>query len=112
MKVITGLLSLLWLVAPASGFTSPSVPSLTARGASSSTSLFASERTYIMIKPDGVQRGLVGKIVGRFETKGYKLVAMKTKQADKELLETHYCDLTDKPFFPKLRDYMMSGPVS
>lgn len=71
----------------------------------------ASERTYIMIKPDGVQRGIVGNIISRFETKGYKLVAMKTKQASKELLEKHYVDLVEKPFFPGLRDYMMSGPV-
>jgi nucleoside-diphosphate kinase len=63
------------------------------------------------IKPDGIQRGIVGNIVSRFETKGYKLVAMKTKQADKELLEKHYKDLVQKPFFPKLRDYMLSGPV-
>jgi len=59
------------------------------------------------IKPDGVQRGLVGSIVSRFETKGYKLAAMKTKQASKELLETHYSDLVEKPFFPGMRDYMM-----
>ncbi|GAX09986.1 nucleoside-diphosphate kinase [Fistulifera solaris] len=71
----------------------------------------AMERTYIMIKPDGVQRGIVGNIISRFETKGYKLVAMKTRMATKELLEKHYADLTSKPFFPKLRDYMLSGPV-
>eukprot|EP00591_Stephanopyxis_turris_P001070 CAMPEP_0195522800 /NCGR_PEP_ID=MMETSP0794_2-20130614/21339_1 /TAXON_ID=515487 /ORGANISM="Stephanopyxis turris, Strain CCMP 815" /LENGTH=140 /DNA_ID=CAMNT_0040652645 /DNA_START=180 /DNA_END=599 /DNA_ORIENTATION=+ len=64
-----------------------------------------------MIKPDGVQRGLIGKIVGRFEDRGYKLVAMKTRMADKELLETHYSDLVEKGFWPKLRDYMLSGPV-
>jgi nucleoside-diphosphate kinase len=63
------------------------------------------------IKPDGIQRGLVGQIVSRFETKGYKLVAIKTKQADKALLEQHYSDLVEKPFFPKMRDYMLSGPV-
>lgn len=63
------------------------------------------------IKPDGVQRGLVGNIIGRFETKGYKLVAMKTRMASKEILEQHYKDLVEKPFFPKLRDYMLSGPV-
>ena len=71
----------------------------------------AMERTYIMIKPDGVQRGIVGNIISRFETKGYHLVAMKTKQATPELLNQHYKDLVDKPFFPKLRDYMLSGPV-
>ena len=62
---------------------------------------------FLQIKPDGVQRGIVGNIVSRFETKGYKLSAMKTKQASKELLETHYSDLVEKPFFPKLRDYML-----
>ena len=49
------------------------------------------QTTYVMIKPDGVQRGIVGNIISRFETKGYKLVALKTKQATKELLDTHYC---------------------
>lgn len=63
------------------------------------------------IKPDGVQRGIVGNIISRFETKGYKLAAMKTKQPTAELLNQHYCDLVEKPFFPKMRDYMMSGPV-
>ena len=53
----------------------------------------------------------MGNIVSRFETKGYKLVAMKTKQATAELLEKHYKDLVDKPFFPKLQSYMLSGPV-
>lgn len=51
---------------------------------------------YTQIKPDGVQRGIVGNIISRFETKGYKLVAMKTKQATKELLEEHYKDLVKK----------------
>ncbi|CAJ1942588.1 unnamed protein product [Cylindrotheca closterium] len=78
---------------------------------SSMLSMSADEKTYIMIKPDGVQRGIVGNIVSRFEQKGYKLCAMKTKQATKELLEEHYKDLVEKPFFPKLRDYMLSGPV-
>ncbi|GKY92825.1 hypothetical protein MPSEU_000252100 [Mayamaea pseudoterrestris] len=87
-------------------------PLLRVRGGSSSLSMSAAEeQTYIMIKPDGVQRGLVGQIIQRFETKGYKLAALKTKQASKELLEEHYKDLVEKPFFPKLRDYMLSGPV-
>ena len=60
---------------------------------------------------DGVQRGIVGNIISRFETKGYRLAAMKTKQASKELLDQHYCDLVDEKFFPAMRDYMMSGPV-
>ncbi|CAD7078541.1 unnamed protein product [Hermetia illucens] len=69
------------------------------------------ERTFIMVKPDGVQRGLVGKIIERFEQKGFKLVAMKFMWADKALLEKHYADLSSRPFFPGLVNYMNSGPV-
>jgi len=57
------------------------------------------ERTYIMIKPDGVQRGLIGEIITRFETKGFKLVAMKLCQPGKAMFEKHYADLSKKPFF-------------
>lgn len=71
----------------------------------------ARERTFIMVKPDGVQRGLVGKIIERFETKGFKLVALKFTWASKELLEKHYADLSARPFFPGLVKYMSSGPV-
>ncbi|GIY70104.1 nucleoside diphosphate kinase [Caerostris darwini] len=69
------------------------------------------ERTFIMVKPDGVQRGLVGKIISRFEEKGFKLVAMKFMQASKEHLEKHYADLSGRPFFPGLVNYMQLGPV-
>lgn len=69
------------------------------------------EQSYIMVKPDGVQRGLVGIIISRFEQRGFKLVALKMAQPDKHLLETHYKDLKDKPFFPPLITYMLSGPV-
>ena len=69
------------------------------------------EQTYIMIKPDGVQRGLVGKIIARFEAKGYYLRALKMAQPSKELLENHYADLAQRPFFPALITYMLSGPV-
>ncbi len=69
------------------------------------------ERTFIMIKPDGVQRGLVGKIISRFEEKGFKLVGLKLAQPSKEQFEAHYADLKEKPFFPGLLSYMMLGPV-
>jgi len=69
------------------------------------------QRSFIMLKPDAVHRGLVGEIVARFERKGYKMVAMKFMQASKELLENHYADLSKKPFFPELIRYMSSGPV-
>lgn len=69
------------------------------------------ERTYIMVKPDGVQRGLVGEIIGRFEKRGFILRALKQASPSKELLEQHYSDLAAKPFFPKLLNYMLMGPV-
>ncbi|EMC94040.1 hypothetical protein BAUCODRAFT_36511 [Baudoinia panamericana UAMH 10762] len=70
-----------------------------------------SEQTFIAVKPDGVQRGLVGEIVNRFEKRGYKLVAIKMVTPSKEHLEKHYEDLSDKPFFKGLITYMGSGPV-
>merc|ERR1712173_269049 len=73
--------------------------------------IMANERTFIMIKPDGVQRGLVGEIIKRFEQKGFKLVALKLMTASTDLLETHYEDLKSKKFFPGLVKYMASGPV-
>ncbi|XP_046733779.1 nucleoside diphosphate kinase [Diprion similis] len=69
------------------------------------------EQTFIMIKPDGVQRGLVGKIIQRFEEKGFKLVALKMTWASEDLLKQHYADLSARPFFPGLVKYMSSGPV-
>ncbi|XP_030440226.1 nucleoside diphosphate kinase 2, chloroplastic [Syzygium oleosum] len=69
------------------------------------------EETYIMIKPDGVQRGLVGEIISRFERKGFKLTGLKLFRCPRELAEEHYKDLQSKPFFPKLIEYITSGPV-
>ncbi|KDQ59479.1 hypothetical protein JAAARDRAFT_126675 [Jaapia argillacea MUCL 33604] len=70
------------------------------------------ERTFIAVKPDGVQRGLVGNIISRFEARGFKLVALKLVHASPEFLEKHYADLKGKPFFPGLIKYMASGPVA
>ncbi|XP_031500365.1 nucleoside diphosphate kinase 2, chloroplastic [Nymphaea colorata] len=69
------------------------------------------EVTYIMVKPDGVQRGLVGEIISRFEKKGFLMKGLKLFQCSKELAEEHYKDLKSKPFFPKLIEYITSGPV-
>jgi nucleoside-diphosphate kinase len=69
------------------------------------------ERTFIMVKPDGMQRGLLGKIVAQFEKRGFKMAAMKVCQPGKAHLEQHYADLAKKPFFPALIEYMTSGPV-
>ena len=69
------------------------------------------EQSYIMIKPDGVQRALVGQIINRFERKGFTLKALKMFTPSKQLAEEHYKDLSSKPFFGKLVDYIVSGPV-
>jgi nucleoside-diphosphate kinase len=69
------------------------------------------ERTLILVKPDGVQRGLVGEIISRFEKKGYKLVALKVVQPDKKLAETHYDDLRSRPFFNGLIKFFTSNGV-
>uniref|UniRef100_A0A8C0N6L2 Nucleoside diphosphate kinase n=1 Tax=Canis lupus familiaris TaxID=9615 RepID=A0A8C0N6L2_CANLF len=85
--------------------------SLPARRAASFPAMAHQERTFIAIKPDGVQRGLVGDIVKRFEQKGFRLVAMKFLRASEDLLKEHYIDLKDRPFYPGLVKYMHSGPV-
>jgi len=71
----------------------------------------STEQTFIAIKPDGVQRGLIGPIISRFEARGYKLAAIKLMTASQEHLEKHYEDLSSKPFFPGLIKYMGSGPI-
>lgn len=69
------------------------------------------EYTYVMIKPDGVKRRLVGEVISRFEKKGYLLCLVASDMATKELLEKHYAHLADKPFFGGLVEFMTSGPV-
>ena len=71
----------------------------------------AVERTFIAVKPDGVQRGLVGEIIARFERKGYKLVAMKVLQPTLEQAKEHYIDLAKKGFYAGLTQYFSSGPI-
>jgi nucleoside-diphosphate kinase len=69
------------------------------------------ERTFIAVKPDGVQRGLVGDIIARFEKRGYKLVGLKMVWPTKQMAEEHYADLSKKPFFPGLTSFFSSGPI-
>ncbi|XP_031131512.1 nucleoside diphosphate kinase 3 [Ipomoea triloba] len=69
------------------------------------------ERTFIAIKPDGVQRGLVSEVISRFERKGFKLVAIKIMVPSKGFAQKHYHDLKDRPFFSGLCDFLSSGPV-
>jgi nucleoside-diphosphate kinase len=70
-----------------------------------------SERTFVMVKPDGVQRGLIGEVVSRFESRGLKLVAGKVMVIDDDLAREHYGEHEDKPFFEDLTDFITSGPV-
>ncbi len=69
------------------------------------------ERTFLAIKPDGVQRGLVGEIIRRFETKGFTLVGLKFMSVSKELAESHYDVHRERPFFGSLVKFITSGPV-
>ncbi len=69
------------------------------------------ERTFVMIKPDGVQRGLVGQIISRLEARGLRLVGMKFMAVSKELAEKHYAVHKGKPFYDGLIEYITSGPV-
>lgn len=69
------------------------------------------ERTFIAIKPDGVQRGLISEIISRFERKGYKLVGIKVVVPSKDFAQKHYHDLKERPFFNGLCDFLSSGPV-
>lgn len=69
------------------------------------------ERTFIAVKPDGVQRGLVGQIIARFEQKGYQLVGLKQMHVTREMAEQHYGEHRERPFFKGLVDFITSGPI-
>jgi len=69
------------------------------------------EKTLVLIKPDGIQRGLVGEIVSRFERKGLKIVGVKMLRLDDQILREHYAHIADKPFFPGTAKFMKSTPV-
>lgn len=69
------------------------------------------ERTFLMVKPDGVQRSIIGDVVSRFENKGFQLVGAKLMQITKELAEQHYGEHKERPFFGELVDFITSGPV-
>jgi nucleoside-diphosphate kinase len=69
------------------------------------------EKTCVLIKPDAVQRGLVGKIIERFEQKGFKILGIKMVSVDDVLLAEHYSHIADKPFFAGVKDFMKSSPI-
>ena len=69
------------------------------------------ERTLVLVKPDGVQRGLIGEVIGRLERRGLKLVGMKLMEVDGALARQHYGEHVDRPFFPGLVEFITSSPV-
>jgi len=71
----------------------------------------SSEKTLILIKPDGVRRGLVGEVIARKEKKGYSVTALRMLQADRSILEKHYAEHDGKPFYEPLLEFMSSGPI-
>ena len=70
-----------------------------------------SERTLVLVKPDGVQRGLIGEVIGRIERKGFKIVALDLRTLDRAIAEEHYGEHKDKPFFKDLVDFITGGPL-
>lgn len=71
----------------------------------------STEKTLILVKPDGVRRQLIGEVISRIERKGYVVVDLKMMQADRALLERHYAEHQGKPFFEPLVEFMLSGPI-
>ena len=71
----------------------------------------STEKTLILVKPDGVRRGLVGEVISRIEAKGYAIDALRMLQADEALLAQHYAEHIGKPFYEPLVEFMMSGPI-
>ncbi len=69
------------------------------------------ERTLILVKPDGVGRGLIGEVIGRLERKGLRLLALELRQLDRETAEKHYAEHREKPFFNDLVDFITGGPL-
>lgn len=70
-----------------------------------------SEKTLVLVKPDGVRRGLVGQILSRFEAKGFEIVAMQMRTLDKQTADQHYAEHVEKGWYPELREFITSGPL-
>ncbi|MEV5965627.1 nucleoside-diphosphate kinase [Kribbella sp. NPDC051952] len=70
-----------------------------------------SQRTLVLLKPDTVRRGLVGEVLGRFEAKGLRIVALDQRTIDADLADQHYAEHVEKAFYPPLRDFVISGPM-
>lgn len=68
------------------------------------------EKTLFIVKPDGLERGLLGQVLTRIENRGFEIEALELRQPDAALIDEHYKELLDKPFYPSIRDFMLSGP--
>jgi hypothetical protein len=84
---------------------------MTAQPAQQTTQRQTSQRTLVLVKPDGVRRGLTGEVIRRIEAKGYTLVALELRTATRDLLAQHYAEHEGKPFYEPLVEFMLSGPV-
>ena len=71
----------------------------------------ADEKTLILVKPDGVERGLIGEVIGRIERKGFRIEALDLRTIDRATAEAHYAEHTERPFFGELVDFITSGPL-
>ena len=69
------------------------------------------ERTLVLVKPDGVRRGLIGEVIGRLERKGLRIAALRMLTIDEALASRHYAEHLEKPFYPELRDFITAGPT-
>ncbi len=69
------------------------------------------ERTFVAVKPDGIQRGLIGEVISRLERRGLKLVGIRLMVVDEDLARLHYAEHVNRPFFPSLVDFITSGPI-
>ena len=69
------------------------------------------EQSLVFIKPDGVERGLIGEVLARFEKRGIKVKQLELKQLNEDQVKAHYQEHVDKPFFPNLKSYILSGPI-
>ena len=112
LSIVAAIFILLWVCAIYFGRKGEAIKrELVAKRDAQQNALVSKERTLILIKPDGVRRGLVGEVIARIERKGYEITALRMMNANREILERHYAEHEGKPFYEPLIEFMMSGPI-
>ena len=112
LSIVAAIFILLWVCAIYFGRKGEAIKrELVAKRDGQQNALVSKERTLILIKPDGVRRGLVGEVIARIERKGYEITALRMMNADRAILERHYAEHEGKPFYEPLIEFMMSGPI-